>query len=434
MREMSYEILDEWNVDRVFEDMRMRPILKNFLVEYLRGEKKATINLFTNVIHYNAVKSLQNVPECIYVTQNYAILEFRHIGRYTEGRHYYLIGVNSDGKLFVNKLRSFRGAATKTLAYYVKRIGRDAETTFPIYLTKDEYIYESLGYQVDLETLEIKLIPIQDPADSRIAYRVQGDLVFHIGSEDEFFETLSRVITDRVEEILRRIILERIQNVLADFGISSRIERRFRREIIIFRGIPRDLSWSETQYYLNKIFGIIKKKLDHKDIADNITQANEFEINHENDEIGIDILTDRAGFQERFEPVIINVFFSHKVLQKFVNNIMKNLKLEPQEHIINVGRHLVRYYGYPSRFTLNVKLPRDVNGNEDYLIPINLDLIHAMKGKIYLFHNEHGGEEITVKENVTILITHTEIDEDFENRLNYIALKLIPDPAQLTLL
>ena len=431
---MSYEVVDYWNVERVFESIGMRPILKHFLVKYLEGEKKATINLFTNAIHYNAVKSLQNVPECIYVTQNYAILVFKYVGRYTESQHYYLIGINSDGKLFVNKLRLFRGCAIKTLAYYVKRIGKDAETTFPIYLTTDEYVRESLGYQVDLETLEIKLIPIQDPADSRIAYRVQGDLVFHIRPENEFFEMLSRVITDRVEEILRRIILERIQNVLADFGISSRIVRRFRREAIIFRGIPRDLSWPETQYYLNKIFGIIKKKLDHKDIADNITQANEFEINDENDEIGIDILTDRAGFQERFEPIIINVFFSRKVLQKFVSNIMNNLRLEPQEHIISLGRHLIRYYGYPSRFTISVKLPRDVNGNEDYLIPINLDLIHVVKGKVYLFHHEHGGEEIIMRENVTVLITHTEIDEDFENRLNYIALKLIPDPAQLTLL
>jgi hypothetical protein len=242
------------------------------------------------------------------------------------------------------------------------------------------------------------------------------------------------ILADQVERILTRVILERIQAILAELGISSEIMLRFGREALIFRGFPRDMTIEEIRYYMERIFGILRKRLNISDIANHVEFGSIWDTNPNNDEIRVDFFEERAEFGRRFETTVIRVGISGKVISKFVDQIMNELKLEPEDHIINRGRHLIRYRGFPSRFTIIAKLPSANGSTNEYVIPIDLNIIHVVKGKIYMYHPEHGNMEINVAENLTIEIGSIMVDDDFEERLNYYAIKLLPDPKQLSLL
>jgi hypothetical protein len=57
-----------------------------------------------------------------------------------------------------------------------------------------------------------------------------------------------------------------------------------------------------------------------------------------------------------------------------------------------------------------------------------------MKGKVYLYHPEHGSMAIDVGQNLAAEIHNVWFDDDFEERLNYFAIKSLPDSRQLSLL
>jgi hypothetical protein len=237
-----------------------------------------------------------------------------------------------------------------------------------------------------------------------------------------------------VDQILNRVILQRIQGILADLGISSEIVRRFRREALLFRAFPRDMSMEEIGYHLENLVEILKRKLNISDIAERIKFTIGFDSDPLDHDIAINLFNERAEFGQRFEPTIIRALISWRILDKFANEIMSQLRLEPQDNIISRGRHLIRYHGYPSRFTIIAKLPNANGGSDEYVIPINLDILHIMKGKLYLLHPEHGSMEVNVTQNVVAEVLNVDLDDNFEERMNYIAIKLLPDSRQLSLL
>jgi len=295
-----------------------------------------------------------------------------------------------------------------------------------------------MGFEEDIENAEDKTIPKYRKSENReemiITYRIQGDLIMRIGTEDIFFGNIRQLVIDQVDQIFNRIVLQRIQSILADLGISSQIARRFRREVLLFRAFPRDMSMEEIGYHLENLVEILKRKLNISDIAERIKFTIGFDSDPMDHDIAINLFNERAEFGQRFEPTIIRVLINWRILDKFTNKIMSQLMLEPQDNIISRGRHLIRYYGYPSRFTIVAKLPSANMAEEEYIIPINLDLLHIMKGKMYLYHPEHSHLTIDIAQNLAAEINSIPLDDDFEERLNYIAIKSLPDSRQLSLL
>jgi hypothetical protein len=360
------------------------------------------------------------------LSRNYVVLEFKGEARY----HHYLLGVNTDGKVFINKLRNFSGETSKLL-YMFKR---ENNVEIPIYLIDDVDVHRSMGFGYDIENSEDKVIPKYYEGYIIDAYRVQGDIVLHIFEENVYFATIRQLLAEHIERIFYRVILERIRDLLADIGISSEFGNRFGSEVLIFRAFPRDLSAEEEKYYLEKLFEIMKRKLNISDIADSVTFVESFIVSVFDDKVIVQVYNERAGFGQRFETTIVRIRFSREVIDDFVERIMDNLQLEPSDHVISRGRHLIRYFGLPSRFTIMAKLPNANMTEEEYIIPINMDVLHIMKGKMYLYHPEHGSVAIDVGQNLAAEIHNVWLDDDFEERMNYFAIKSLPDSRQLSLL
>jgi hypothetical protein len=427
---MEIPVVNWWNLTDILKEMDLNPILCKLLYHYLRREKSKAIGLFTNQIHYALFKQLANVPAAIYVSQNYVVLQF-----YTyERSHFYVIGINTDDKLFVNKIRNFNSLGAKFICEYHHKDGEGGECVIPIYLVSDQNIYQSMGFDYDVERSSDKTIPKYYNERMMSLYRIQGDLVLRIFDESVFFETVRQLIAEQVEQILTRVILQRIQMILSDLGISSQITTRFRRECVMFRAFPREKSSSEIRYYLENLVTILSRKLYIRDIAESI----KFIIAFDSDAIGYDIAVNifegRAEFGQRFEPTVIRVSISREIINKFVDKIISGITLDQQDNIISRGRHLIRYYGYPSQFTILAKLPNSAGGEEEYIIPINMNVLHVVKGKMYLYHPEHKAAEINIMQNIAAEITNVQLDDGFEERMNYIAIKSLPDSRQLSLL
>jgi hypothetical protein len=423
---MEARVIGSWYLIDALKEVKVDQKLAYALYHYLRREKSKVIKLFTNRVHYEIFKQLWNKPLAIYVSRNYVVLQFQGVSR----SHFYVIGINTDKRLFINKIRDFDNYGARIICEYHD----DNDYNIPIYLVEDKHVYRSMGFDEDVENSDDKTIPKINQESMIRNYRIQGDLILRVTTEDVFFGNIRQLVIEQVDQILNRVILLRIQNVLADIGISSQIIRRFNREALMFRAFPRNTSLEEEEYYLENLIEILKRKLNISDIAERI----KFTISFDSDTIGYDIainfFNDRAEFGQRFEPTIIRALIGWETLHKFADKIMSQLKLEPQDNIISRGRHLIRYHGYPSRFTILAKLPGANGVEEEYIIPINLDLLHIMKGKMYLYHPEHGHLTIGIAQNLTAEINSIPLDDDFEERLNYIAIKSLPDSRQLTLL
>jgi GTPase SAR1 family protein len=427
---MEVRVINSWYLIDVLRSIDINNRLAILLYHYLRREKSKVIKLFTNRVHYEIFKQLWNKPLAIYVSRNYVVLHFQGIGR----SHFYVIGINTDKRLFINKIRDFDNYGARIICEYHD----DNDYNIPIYLVEDKDIFRAMDFEEDIENSEEKVIPKYRKDGDREQmirnYRIQGDLILRVTTEDVFFGNIRQLVIEQVDQILNRVILLRIQNVLADIGISSQIIRRFNREALMFRAFPRNTSIEEEEYYLENLTEILKRKLNISDIAERIKFTISYDFDSDTIGIAINFFNDRAEFGQRFEPTIIRALISWETLHKFADKIMSQLKLEPQDNIISRGRHLIRYHGYPSRFTILAKLPGANGVEEEYIIPINLDLLHIMKGKMYLYHPEHGHLTIGIAQNLTAEINSIPLDDDFEERLNYIAIKSLPDSRQLSLL
>ena len=431
---MEIPVVNWWNLTDTLREMDLNPILCKLLYHYLRREKSKAIGLFTNQIHYTLFKQLANVPTAIYVSQNYVVLQFNIYDR----PHFYVIGINTDDKLFVNKIRNFDRLGAKFICEYHHKDEDEDECVIPIYLVSDQNIYQGMGFDYDVERSSDKTIPkyykYNDEERMMSSYRIQGDLVLRVFDESVFFGTVKQLIAEQVEQILTRVILQRIQMILSDLGISSQITTRFRRECVMFRAFPREKSFDEIRYYFENLIAMLNRKLYIKDIAESIKFIIAFDSDAIGYDIAVNIFEERAESGQRFETTVIRVSISREIINKFVDKIMSGITLDQQDNIISRGRHLIRYYGYPSRFTILAKLPNSAGGEEEYIIPINMNVLHIAKGKMYLYHPEHKAAEINIMQNIAAEITNVQLDDGFEERMNYIAIKSLPDSRQLLLL
>jgi len=427
---MCSQRIDLWDLPMVLNKMEVKPQLAKLLNLYLRKRKNEAIELFTNQVHYTIFKQLSNKPSSIYISRNYVVLAFRGEARY----HYYVIGENSDGRLFINKIREFSGDTARLVYVFKDNYERKDDVEILIYLIDDVDVHRSMGFGYDLENSEDKAIPKYHEGYIIDAYRVQGDLCLRIFTENVYFETIRQLLAEHIRQILNRVILERIRDLLADLGISSEFAERFGFEVIAFRVFPRDITYEEERYYLNNLFAIMKRKLNVSDIADSIAFTESFNISDFDDKIIVQMFGERAPFGQRFKPTICRIWLSREVINDFVDRIMNDLQLECSDRVISRGRHLLRYFGLPSRFTIIAKLPSANMAEEEYVIPVNMNILHIAKGKVYLYHPEHGSTEINIMQNLAAEVFNVWLDDDFEERLNYFAIKSLPDSRQLSLL
>ena len=423
----NYVLLHE--LEYIAKKMGLNDKLISFVSHYLDVGKKALKKMFTNSIHYAIFSHLPNTPSAIVFSESYVIFIYQ-IG---QGYGVYLFGINSDGKIFVNKLQ---GGAIPNTEKIAKLLAPN-DKQINIYRIQDEEIYRMLGYQIDLEKMSEKVIPVynkQEIDESKpllrrayLDYRVQGDLIMTTWDVESYYQDLRERVGARVERIITNIALERVFLALQDANIGSTIGDTS----LVITGIPRNLSRVEVDEMLEKLAEYILASVDFADIGAEIyiNVLDDLSLRHDQEvpRLELWIMLDRGEFGSKYIPIRISVTPNRPLVEKYVNEVIKGLKLEKEWRIARFGRHLIRYYGYPNRFTISTKL---VNDNE-YLIPVELRTHYISEGEIYFLHPEHNQVKVKVLEDVAARFRSTDIDQEFENRLNYYALKQLAQFMQL---
>jgi hypothetical protein len=406
--------------------------LIEFLNFYSMGKRDRTRKMFTNELHYEIFKHLPLIPKGIHVSKNYVLIEFEReyerkkiwdsyrVHMYSQ----YLVGINSDGKLFINKV-DFRILDSMYLGDVMFRNYGRVEA----YFMRDEYVMHCLGYDVDLENGIVKSIPIySDDGKPFENYRVQGDLRLSINAfeeVDKYYSHLVRIeVFDEIFRILSRIVLERVSNVLAQYNIPTEWNRNILASLII----PRHKKDDEIKSMIDEIVKLLEKEIYLSDMSNDYIIRNKYRdytFPSVPYDICIEIDVGRGTFGFRYLPMTINVRLSNEVIDKFTDHVMKNLRFESDKRVIYFGRHKITYEGYPFQFTIATQLPLlNLDGvNDEIVMNINLRQYHMAKGKMTIEHVEHGKYEYNVERDIVVSFGSTLVHRENDSRLGYYALK-----------
>jgi len=408
-----------YELNSALKDYGVCDKITRFLYAHFNYGKKCVEKYFTNHLHYTVFKHLPALPDAVMVSREYAVFVYD----YGSAKHCYLFGLNSDQKLFINKLLARNPCMyDKIFELDCDLDGRES-AKIPFFRTNDEYVRSLLGYEVDIEGMETKEIPQYDDGRFINTYRVQGDLVFVVEPAEFYNVSLRDIIANNVERILERICLERIAIVLQELGLSFRLGQGR----VMVRALPSGADISKIERLGDKLIDYVVEYTNVSDFGAKIIRKEPWNVRDDEPEIAVQIFQGRREFGRRFRDFVIEIRISDFVVRRFVDHVMNDLDLSPSHNIIRFGRHLVRYHGYPQRFIIFTRLVRDANGEDQYVMQVQTEAVYVSGDTIYVYHPEHGQAEIAVKEPVTVAMRSTFVDSEFEDRLNYYTLKSLPD-------
>jgi hypothetical protein len=398
------------------------------LREIVNGKRNRLERKFTNKCHYEMFKHIPLTPTRIIVSENYMILEYERtiMRRWDSYKHstYYVIGINSDGKLFINKLDTGIPYRVWTGRLNMKN-GKNVE----LYTTNDHAVHHILGYQADLENMMDKTIPqYNENGEICQSYRIQGDLCLIIDTDRDVYNYylgwIKHSTYDQIERILKRTILLRISNILNSYNIVTAIGN----DRIAIEAIPRYLDDYEIKGILNKIRDILYSELYISDIAPTLQIENiyrDWNSKYSGTDIYITLTMGRGSYGEPYKPIVISVDISEQTVRKFVDHVLKDLELKSDRRVIYHGRHKITYNGYPSQMTLATQLPLlNLDGVENtHVLNINIDRVYLDEGELRIDHVEHGSYTYKIAKPLLVRFQSTIVDPLNDNRLSYYALK-----------
>lgn len=457
--------VDSRVLDQVFRENNTREVLREFLYAYLSGNLSATEKFFLNKIYYyyfESVNTKYRVLGSIYISTNYIFLVFTNYEGEEAYDDFYVIGVNSDGKLFINPTNSFPYSAGKAVGFlknYIEDedvLGEKMTVDVPIFSVSDEVIYKVLGYDFDAEG-KISEIPHDQNIFSvrgfhngdGYGYRVQGDVVLEIvrlfGSVNEMVDEYKRgvrgYLMGQYSNLLSLIVMRRIQEILSAYYIHAEYVNDKTLSILRLRAGPVPENVDEILEYGRRVkmqnesvVGIIAKILyNNLDVSDitrrmiikydggvRIKYSNNVEPTQFNDTITI-IITFNNG-------IIISTQLSEKTVANYVDKIFS--ELNPADLItdthIKIGRHKITFKSLRRSMIIRTKL--GIKDEDDEItIPIRFDEHYwILPGKLKITHMEHGIHEYTIKYPFKGYFKTVNIpSNEFNNKLTEIAIKLL---------
>jgi len=403
----------------------------HFVVQLIRGKYKRLYKSFTNEIHAEVFKHLKKRDSQLIIAPHYVLLTNKYVYktwyRTYEYYHTYIIGINTDGKLFINKL-SVDISIDRLASHEVFKC-KDHLIDF----TTDNEIYELLQYDIDLESSNVRSLPLG--MGTRYTVRLQGDLLMTVVKQGEdayteYMDIWKGALNMRIRELMHLLLAQRIRMLLAEYGITVEGDQIF--------SIPRWLSLNEQSKYVRMITEVIADELYVSDmrlgavasVSKRFAYAlHSWSITYVRNNVETCVITVRLGqgeFNNPYLPVTIDITLSPDIADEFASDIIDNLDLSVEKIHRNIGRHIIEFEGYPDTLTIQCELPfRDFNDNMNnhYLFTLHTDRFLIERGTLRISHSEHGTIEYTVREPLLVSFTTIALPREFIHRMNYYALK-----------
>jgi hypothetical protein len=325
-------------------------------------------------------------------------------------RHYYILGVDNDGKIFVNRV-------SRAPTLYDNKIEMSPNIELRLVRSDSEFYYV-MGYRIDLGDKEEITIDVA----GRTGVRVQGDIVLIV-------EPLGGSLTGYIhrEQIinhLRLLLVDVINRILLDHGISCIIARD---GVLIENIAPRR---NETPY-LRKIFNLIAKEL--KELLGDVEIHHDWLLINSGDFRGfiVSARTRSGGFGNRYNHIAIEITWSNSEMEhnQFLvalqNEMLKAIENIPFTNTeFNMGNHHVKAFNVkPLSFTYRPNKQPLTIGENIITIINQLTFIVNPKSWVELYHKEHGVKTIRFNNDYVIRFVHVLIDSRYIDERNRVIVR-----------
>ena len=420
------------------DDLETDKALREFLKALLRFKMSKIKDLFTNEIHYKIAESLSEIPDVIYIAPHYVALE------YFRAKEAYVVGINSDKKLFIN-------AVPYDVDTTIGRVGRGKLLewayllTFTVlgkkrvdfYKTDDREIYKCFGYDYDCRIDGIKEI------GKGGRYRVQGDVVLSVDElldldvKEALRSTISNAIRGWVHMFMLNVIGDRIVRILSSHGISAEVNN----EYIQIWGVDDEL-YSKKKTLSKALAKLIADELYISDIMQTEFKVKIRATPYKRMPYQI-CITDAKGLRGIEITVFIRdapVNFGNAVYRsvglridiilgslvdywadRIAESVLDDLEVGWNEIYFN--RHTIKYYGYPSSFSIEYEFPWIGLPESRCIIPVVFQEYFAVDKEIILEHPEHGEARYKVAKPISFMVERVSNEDGFREKMNSYALK-----------
>jgi hypothetical protein len=395
---------------------RLRDVLKNRPI-VIRSRR----DWYDNVIRFIRIPSL-----VVHVSPSYLIYEFVDSVSecYDEGlkncvnrerwHHYYMFGVDNDGRVFVNRVNGAPDICERELQLV---------DNIKLRWVSDVAMRGVLGYTVDLGDREEVVVDFPLNPVQRVDVRVQGDIVLTV----EPLSALPRyarqaVINDHVQLLL----VDVIARILLEHNISWNMGHN-RNELFIWYTAPR----KKDAQYLDKMARLVARELG--ELLGDVEVVKNSEYSYvvkikAGDFAGSEVYISawrsrRSGGYGRIE---IAVFATESRLTATMWREMLNaIESMPSTSMeLNIGNHHVKIGNTKPLSFIYRPSRQPVMLNENIITIVNpLTFIVTPNTTIELYHREHGIKTIKFRDSYIITFRHVYTNSDYVAERNSVVIE-----------
>jgi len=394
-----------------FDYVKLDGRLQALVEAAVSGRKGLARGLFTNEVHFEVFKHLKKRPAEVMAGQRYVVLRYEWKRKYNRTSTYYVAGINSDGKLFINKLDS--------VPWPGERVGSCG--CVELHVVKDEAVMNVMGFDVDLENSNVKSIPV----DVRmLRYRLQGDLVLEAmpvsDVRGEYESGLRWFLRSELERHMSSVLALRASLALSSHGISASVERG----TVVFEAVPRRAPKERREELIGKVCRLLERELYYHDVGDALVEQRPGELVKAS-EASFMVRPARGTQGSGYEAYAIDLSPSATSVLRAVEEAVRSIRFEAARRVVHFGRHRLEVEAFPPRLTLLLESPtRDPEGlGERLVLSFQPSQLHVVPCELRVSHPEHGAVRYEVTQGLVATLRSVRTDPDFDIRLSYYSLK-----------
>jgi hypothetical protein len=342
--------------------------------------------------------------------------------------HSYVLGVDSNCKIFVNKIPEIR-APTAFL-------GRRPTLLFDrvsVYAVDDEDVEASLGFRGSVDGLSEAVVVNEGE------YRVQGEVVLDAFTCDDYVKSVVRSFRDEVRRLVQLLLADRVFKILMDLSFSPRLTT-FNNNLAVEvpRCIRGDMRREEMLKAQDKLSEAVRKALEVSGMT--LLGVGNDEHVYMSDLFGrFNLYYTFIGGRDRYWDACIEIRLQPSsadgatppIIEKIYEDLkaqLKALMVERRDFKFALGRHVIRV---KEGLSCRVGYTPSEELQPLYLGNITLDnrwwraFYVDEKSEVEVHHEEHGEIKIRFARPFIISFRTTFVDDEYNDECNRIALALL---------
>jgi hypothetical protein len=342
--------------------------------------------------------------------------------------HSYVLGVDSNCKIFVNKVPEERVPTA-----FLGRLPTLHFDRVSVYAVDDEAVEECLGFKSTIDGLSEALIVNEGE------YRIQGEVVLDAVACDDYVESIARSFRGEVQRLAQLLLADRIFKVLMDLSFSPRLTT-FNNNLAVEvpRCIRDDMRREEMLKAQDKLSEAVRKALEASGMT--LLGVGNDEHVYMSDLFGrFNLYYTFIGGRGRYWNACIEIRLQPSsadgatppIIEKIEEDLraqLKALMAERRDFKFALGRHVIKVkeglscrVGYTPSEELQPLYLGNITLDNRWMRAFYVD----EESEVEVYHEEHGEIKMRFARPFIISFRTTFVEEEYNDECNRIALALL---------